>query len=173
MTDRLLPHLFPTPDSEVFSATLERSVGIDQPPPVNWNRTATTLGALSALSTRNFFPREIKRRVAIVFTDAESRAFATGERRSPVPARAARPCDLRAGRQLRRARVLDPGELEEAYKPPSTAATTIRALATVTGGEAFEEDELGDVATAAKRGRHRANGGAGTSATSSRSRPFR
>ena len=77
MTDRLLPHLFPTPDGQVFAATVERSVGIDQPPPVNWNRTATTLGALAALTTRNFFSREVRRRVAIVFTDAESRAFAT------------------------------------------------------------------------------------------------
>jgi hypothetical protein len=151
MTDRLLPHLFPTPDSEVFSATLERSVGIDQPPPVNWNRTATTLGALSALSTRNFFPREIERRVAIVFTDAESRAFATENvgalfRREPR----VRAIFVRVGSADERVYSTG-GELEEAYKPSSTAATTIRALAAATGGEAFEEDELGDVVSAAKR----------------------
>jgi von Willebrand factor type A domain len=151
MTDRLLPHLFPTPDSQVFAATLERSVGIDQPPPVNWNRTATTLGALSALATRNFFSREVRRRVAIVFTDAESRAFATENvgalfRRRP----AVRAIFVRVGNADERVYTAG-GEVEEAYRPPPTAGTTIRALAAATGGDAFDESQLGDVVEAAKR----------------------
>jgi von Willebrand factor type A domain len=151
MTDRLLPHLFPTPDSQVFAATLERSVGIDQPPPVNWNRTATTLGALSALATRNFFSREVRRRVAIVFTDAESRAFATENvgalfRRRP----GVRAIFVRVGNADERVYTAG-GEVEEAYRPPPTAGTTIRALAAATGGDAFDESQLGDVVEAAKR----------------------
>jgi hypothetical protein len=151
MTDRLLPHLFPTPDRQVFAATVERTVGIDQPPPVNWNRTATTLGALSALATRNFFSRDVRRRVAVVFTDAESRAFATENvgalfRRQPR----VRPIFVRVGNVDERVYPIG-GELENAYRPPLTAATAIRALAAATGGEAFEESELGDVVEAAKR----------------------
>ena len=151
MTDRLLPHLFPTPDSEVFAATIDRSVGIDQPPPVNWNRTATTLGALSALATRNFFSREVRRRVAVVFTDAESRAFATENvgalfRRQPQVL----PIFVRVGNVDERVYTLE-GDLEEAYRPVVTGATTIRALAAATGGEAFDESELGDVVDAARR----------------------
>jgi hypothetical protein len=151
MTDRLLPHLFPTPEGKVFAATIERSVGIDQPPPVNWNRTATTLGALSALATRNFFSRDVTRRVAVVFTDAESRSFATENvgalfRRQPR----VRPIFVRVGNVDERVYTIG-GELDDAYRPPLTAATTIRALAAATSGEAFEEGELGDVVEAVKR----------------------
>jgi von Willebrand factor type A domain len=151
MTDRLLPHLFPTPDTQVFAATLERSMGIDQPPPVNWNRTATTLGALSAVATRNFFSREVRRRVAIVFTDAESRAFATENvgalfRRQP----AVRAIFVRVGNADERVYTTG-GEVEQAYRPPATASTTIRALAAATGGDAFDESQLGEVVEAAKR----------------------
>jgi hypothetical protein len=151
MTDRLLPHLFPTPDTEVFTATLERSIAIDQPPPVNWNRTATTLGALSALATRNFFSREIRRRVAIVFTDAESRAFATETigalfRRKPRVT----PVFVRVGSANERVYTLE-GDLEAAYRPVPSTVATIRALAAATGGEAFDEGELGRVVEAARR----------------------
>jgi hypothetical protein len=151
MTDRLLPHLFPTPDVEVFAATVERTVGVDQPPPVNWNRTATTLGALSALATRNYFSREVTRRVAIVFTDAESRAFATGQigalfRRKPR----VMPIFVRVGSVGERVYTIE-GDLEEGYRPVPAAAATVQALAAATGGEAFEESELGRVVDAAKR----------------------
>ncbi len=43
LTDRVLPHLFPSADQEVFEATLERSVGIEQPPP----RSSFLTGATS------------------------------------------------------------------------------------------------------------------------------
>src|SRR5947208_7458571 len=33
LTDRVLPHLFPTLDAQVFSTTLRDSVGIERPPP--------------------------------------------------------------------------------------------------------------------------------------------
>jgi hypothetical protein len=151
MTDRLLPHLFPTPDPEVFAATLERSIAIDQPPPVNWNRTATTLGALSSLATRNFFSREVRRRVAIVFTDAESRGFAVDTigalfRRKPRVT----PIFVRLGSADERVYTLE-GDVEEAYRPVPAPAATIQALAATTGGEAFEETELGRVVEAARR----------------------
>jgi hypothetical protein len=151
MTDRLLPHLFPTPDLEVFAATAERTIAIDQPPPVNWNRTATTLGALSALATRNFYSREIRRRVAIVFTDAESRPYATEQigalfRRKPRVL----PLFVRVGSVNERVYTID-GEVEEAYRPVPAAAATIRTLAAATGGEAFDETELRLVVDAARR----------------------
>ena len=33
LTDRVLPHLFPSVDESVFAATIDRSLGIEQPPP--------------------------------------------------------------------------------------------------------------------------------------------
>lgn len=151
MTDRLLPHLFPTSDGEVFNATVERVVGIERPAPVNWNRTATTLGALSAVATRGFFSPGIRNRVAIVFTDAESRAFATQNvgalfRREP----GVHAVFVRIGNSDERVYTLT-GELDERYRPVPGAAATLRALAAATGGRAFDESELDDVAEAVKR----------------------
>ena len=151
LTDRLLPHLFPTADPDVFAATVERSIGIDQPPPVNYNRTATTLGALAAIVTRNFFSPNVRRRVAIVFTDAESRPFATETvgalfRREPR----VHALFVRVGDGRERVFTTE-GHLEDGYRPDPSAATTIVSLAAATGGGAFTETQLDEV-TAAARG---------------------
>jgi hypothetical protein len=150
LTDRLLPHLFPTPDADVFATTTERSVGVDRPPPVNWNRTATTLGALSALTTRNYFSRAARRRVAVVLTDAESRPFATENvgalfRRKPRVI----PFFVRVGDVEERVYTLD-GRIDEEYRPHPSAAITLAALASTTGGRAFEERDLDEVVAAVK-----------------------
>jgi hypothetical protein len=151
MTDRLLPHLFPTPDMEVFDATVERAVGIEQPAPVNWNRTATTLGALSAIATRNFFSPAIANRVVVVLTDAESRPFATQTvgalfRRKP----SVDPIFVRIGTSRERIYTLE-GDVELAYQPSPAAASGLQALAAATGGQAFDERTLEDVVPAVKR----------------------
>ena len=150
-TDRLLPHVFPTEDSGVFQAVLERSVGIDKPPPASFNATATTLGTLSALANRNLFTREIPHRVAIVFTDAESRPFANsalGEvfRRPP----GIRTIFVRYGNLNERVFTLD-GGAESAYSPHPDAPQILRALAIATGGEAFDEGSPVRVASAVRR----------------------
>ena len=151
LTDRLLPHLLPTPDPEVFAATVERTIGVDQPPPVNYNRVATTLGSLAAIATRGFFSPEIRRRVVVVFTDAESRPFATETvaalfRREPR----VHALFVRVGDTRERVFTTE-GNLEDGYRPDSSAATTALALAAATGGRAFTEGQLGDVAAAARR----------------------
>jgi len=139
LTDRLLPHVFPTEDTGVFSAVLDRVVGIDRPPPGSYNVTATTLGALTALANRNFYRREVKHRVVIVFTDAESRPFAAESvgrifRRPP----GVRTVFIRYGDLKERVFTLD-GGTESGYSPDPDAPVTVRALAAATGGEAFEE----------------------------------
>jgi hypothetical protein len=73
MTDRVLPHLFPTLGLGVFDATLDDALGIERPPPDRLGRgRATSLGSLDLLATRNFFGENASRRVAVVFTDGES-----------------------------------------------------------------------------------------------------
>jgi hypothetical protein len=50
LTDRTLPHLFPTADPRLFRATLERSLGIERPPPGRSQiGRVTDLGALAAI----------------------------------------------------------------------------------------------------------------------------
>ncbi len=75
LTDRLLPHLFPSVSLNTFNATLDGSLGIDRPtssfPYGNIN--ATKLGTLGDLVVGRYFPETAKRRVMVVFTDGETR----------------------------------------------------------------------------------------------------
>lgn len=150
LTDRVLPHLFPTADQRLFAATLERSVGVDRPPPVNFNTRATTLGALAPLATRNFYTDEVRHRLAIVLTDAESRPFAARSlgvifQRPP----AVETVFVRFGNTHERVYTED-GFVESPYTPDPEAERTVRVLAAASGGRAFDEDEL-DPAAAAVR----------------------
>jgi hypothetical protein len=77
LTDRVLPHLFPSADQEVFEATLRRSIGIEKPPPRSAFATgATSLNALAALRGLRFFTPKSTARLAIVLTDGESQPVA-------------------------------------------------------------------------------------------------
>jgi hypothetical protein len=139
LTDRLVPHLFPTDDAGVFGAVLDRAVGIDRPPPAAYNVTATTLGALTALVNRNFYTSAAERRVVVVFTDAESRPFAAASigqlfQRAP----GIDPVFIRYGNLQERVFALD-GGTESGYSPHPNAAVIVRALAGATGGRAFDE----------------------------------
>ena len=72
-TDRVLPHLFPSPDEDVFAATLGRSLGIDRPPPQgSFVSTATRLAALETIISRRFFTPTVRNRLIFVITDGES-----------------------------------------------------------------------------------------------------
>jgi hypothetical protein len=71
LTDRLLPHLFPTPNVGAFNATLDRAVAVDRPPPRDVRERATSYIALADAPTWNFFSEDALRRVLVVFTDGE------------------------------------------------------------------------------------------------------
>ena len=74
ITDRVLPHAFPTSDARVFVSALQESIGVERPPPAYFYTTqATTLAALQVVPTRNFFSPTAKKRVLIVLTDGETR----------------------------------------------------------------------------------------------------
>jgi hypothetical protein len=148
MTDRVLPHLFPSSDPATFTATLERSVGVDRPPPVNFNRTATALGALASLPTRGFYSPDISRRVAVVLTDAESRAFSTAGMASVYQ----RPPGVlalivRIGDADERVYTIE-GDLDNAYRPVPDSFRIAQALAVATGGFAYDEGDESDVVRA-------------------------
>lgn len=73
LTDRVLPHLFPNPDEAIFRATIDKSIGIERPPPGGTFRTtATRLDALTSIRTLRFFSPTARRRLLIVLTDGES-----------------------------------------------------------------------------------------------------
>jgi hypothetical protein len=75
LTDRLLPHLFPSVSLNAFNATLDSALGVDRPtssfPYGNIN--ATKIGALGDIVIGRYFPDSVKRRIVVVFTDGETR----------------------------------------------------------------------------------------------------
>jgi hypothetical protein len=144
LTDRVLPNLFPVPDLASFDATLERSVGIEEPPPSSVSVRATTFTALDAIPGSSFFATSAKRRAIVLLTDGESNPFDPGD----------------VGRSLARTdlvivrfwsageSVFGPsGRPEPAYRSDPGAPAALAALAAATGGRVFGEGDLGGAAT--------------------------
>ena len=146
LTDRTLPHLFPSADGEVFSATLEKSIGIERPPPVHTFLTrVTNLEALSAVATQGFFSPTARRRVLVVVTDGESLPGS----RALLAQLFKRPPGIQTvfvhvwGRDERVFRGRTP---EPAYKADPGARASLERLAFEVGGTVYGENELVAVA---------------------------
>jgi hypothetical protein len=150
LTDRTLPHLFPGADAQEFAGTARRAIGIERPPAeIQFTGRATTMQALAAFSTQDWFGRA-PHRLIVVLTDGESRPFV----------------DASIGALFRRARPIDaifvhvwspteqiflgPGVVDPDYAPDPQSDATIRGLANVAGGQAFEETDLDAAARAAR-----------------------
>jgi von Willebrand factor type A domain len=155
LTNRVLPHLFPSADGDVFRATLERAIGIERPPPgqsfvapETVARLATDLGALGDVATQRFYAPTARRRFLVVLTDGES---------TPVP-------DRTLARILRRAaietiflhfwaaneEVFTGGAPEPEYEPNQAARSILDDLAEATGGSVYDESGLGEAEQVAR-----------------------
>jgi hypothetical protein len=150
MTDRALPHLFPTADESVFRATLRRSIGIERPPPGSgWNVRVSTLGALLSVATQGYFSASARTRLLVVFGDFETRTilparFSAIFRRSRV-----RPIFIHFWD--RDERVFTAGVAEAAYQPDPTSLDIVSELAEATSGVAVAEERISGVVPAARR----------------------
>ncbi len=143
LTDRTLPHLFPTIDARSFGLTLARSIGIERPPPAASSILATDLGSLAAVANQRFFSPAARSRVLVVLTDGETEA--------PRPALAA--ALQRAGIdtvlvQLHRPeeRIYVTSAPEPAYRSDPDSPRRLARLAATLDGAAFGEAELGAAA---------------------------
>ncbi len=149
ITDRVLPHLFPSTDDDVFVATLRHSIGVDRPPPQgHFATTATRLESLESVVNRRFFSPSARHRLIFVLTDGES-----------VPAAGAK-----LGAAFRRPPGLDAvfvhvwagdervyveGQIEPQYSPDPRSRSILEATGSAVGGRVFGEDDLGEaIATA-------------------------
>ena len=143
LTDRVLPHLFPSPDEETFRSTVAGALGIERPPPrENLSVNATTLEALTGLAVRRFFSRGARHRLAVVLTDGESRAVneisvAAALRRPP----AVETVFVHVWDEGER--VYSQGVPEAEYRPDTTARDRLDRLADANDGGVYSEDELG------------------------------
>ncbi len=140
MTDRVLPHLFPTTNRASFDAVLQWSVGVDRPPSDQaQNRRATSLEATSFFATGNYF-RGAKRRVLVLFTDAETLRFRTEEITGDFAGKGIHTVLLRFWGPNER--VYGPDGLEPAYVPEPSSAENAQRYAQAVKGETFDEGEL-------------------------------
>lgn len=150
LTDRTLPHLFPTLDQAAFAGTLERAIGVERPPPSTVAVQATALAALAQMRTRGFFSPTVRRRMIIVLTDGETRPVVTERfRRSFRRAPAIRPLFVHiwgGDERIFTTRLPDPG-----YLPDRLSRQTMRTLARSAGGAAFSEDDASAAVAAARR----------------------
>lgn len=148
MTDRVLPHLFPTLDEEVFAATLEHSIGVEEPPPSRRRRNATLLTSLEQLGPQGFFPATPERRLVVVLGDFETDRFSA----------------TRLGAVLRRQRLelllvhvwdarerIHGGLGDAGYRPDARSRATVARLASAAEAPAFTEAEADRAAAALAR----------------------
>lgn len=146
LSDRVLPHLFPTTSLNAYTATVDRSLGIERPPPDRSGRgRATALAALSALSTQNFYGAAAKRRVAVVITDGETLPVDLGTLRGRLLGRVTTLFVHVWGPDERVYRHRVP---ERAYRPDPLSRAALAEVARAVGGRAFAEDELGEAVAA-------------------------
>ena len=151
LTDRVLPHLFPSADEKVFQATLDRSLAIEHPPPrASFLTGATSLNALATLRGLRFFSPSATSRLAIVLTDGES---------DPVS-------NARLGGLFRRTppievvfvqfwnedeHVFSRGVPEPQYEPDPSARATLDRLAASVHGSVYSEGQVGAAARKARK----------------------
>jgi hypothetical protein len=81
LTDRPLPHVFPTGNRAVFSSVLHKSIGIQRPPPGVGEQVRgviTTYDTLTQLASAEYFSPSARHRLAILLTDGESDVYNAG-----------------------------------------------------------------------------------------------
>jgi hypothetical protein len=149
VTDRVLPHLFPTTSANAFTSTLDRAVGIQKPPPDRRGRgRATALGALTALATNNFYGAEAERRIAIVFTDGETLPVDLGTLRARLLGARVRPLFVRLWSTDDRIYV--GGTVEQGYRPDPASEADLAVVALAAGGSVYDEKDLAGAADRAR-----------------------
>ncbi len=148
LSDRLLPHLMPTTSANVFTATLDRALGIERPPPDRSGGRVTALGALSALATNNFFAEGTRRRLVVVLTDGESLPVDAGTMRARLFRARIVPFFVHVWGPDER--VFTPGGAVERYRPDPGSRPLLDDLAAALGGRVFRESEGPALAAAAR-----------------------
>jgi hypothetical protein len=150
MTDRVLPHLLPSVNQAVFQATVQRSIGIEKPPPrSSVFLSATRLDALGTIRTQRFFSPRARKRLVVVLTDGESQPVALERLRSlflqspPIATVFVHFWD-------RDERVFTGNAPEAGYRPDPSARELLENLAAAVQGRIYDEEELNAVRSYAR-----------------------
>jgi von Willebrand factor type A domain len=141
LTDGALPLLFPTTNAGSFENVLQHSIDVDKPlSDQAENRQATDLGATRFFATGNFF-RGARRRVLVVFTDAQTKRYEVDELVGDFSTSGVNVVLIRFWRDGEVVR--GPEGVEEAYVPdPAASAIAAQQYAQQVRGQAFHEDDI-------------------------------
>jgi hypothetical protein len=151
LTDRPLPHLYPTPDADVFEQTMRRVLQVEHPPPLAPGVRATTFEPIEVFSGSDLFFSQGVRRLLVVLTDGESRPYDPSLLGSRV--RAGAPLEVVL------VHVWDDGERvfdedgtpERAYRADASSRAALALLARELRGTVAAEDDPGAAADAIRR----------------------
>jgi hypothetical protein len=149
MTDRLLPHAFPTTDRRVFVATAQKSVEVDRPGSSIGGTVVTSFEALAEAPKNNYFSAGARKRLLLVLTDGESLPLQGGLERAfaqvtpPIETILVHFWDADE-------RIYATGVAEGGYRPHRSAEATLDRVASLIGGRVFSEDEADEVSAAAR-----------------------
>jgi hypothetical protein len=78
LTNRVLPYLFATSQEHAFELALDKSYGIERPPPeITIGSEISTFDALDDVGQEDFFSTTVRKKVLVVLSDAETLPFRT------------------------------------------------------------------------------------------------
>lgn len=164
LTTQVLPELLPTDDAATFDTTVDRVLGIEEPPPpvLSYGTLGTSFDALAYVRSQGYFSPQAKHRVLVLLTDGESAPYdppqvaqsltapSTAYPFSGLATQIASPVSLvvvRLGAASDHVYSPD-GAVDPAYRAQPSAAATVSNLATLTHGAAFSGSRLGGAAHA-------------------------
>ena len=155
LTDRVLPHVFPTQDRADFDVTLRDAIAVQRPPPAeNVGGSGTSLAALSDLATAHFFSPEARTRIAVVLTDGESQPFAVERTAAALRRARIQPVLIQLGSPGER--VFGTNGRAEPYRPDRSAGVELARVAGLLHASAYSEREsragVAEVADAVAQG---------------------
>jgi hypothetical protein len=163
LTTQILPQLLPTTDAATFDSTVDRVIGIEQPPPpiLSYGTLGTSFSPLSYLRSQGYFAPRARHRLLVLLTDGESspydpQATATALTQpsvsyplSGVAAQTDWPIDvviIRVGGASDHIYNTD-GTIDAAYRAEPHADAIVANLATLSQGAAYTPSSLGSAAS--------------------------
>jgi hypothetical protein len=148
MTDRVLPHLFPTVDRRTYRETMLEAVGIERPPPsTSFGTNVTSLDSLGVIPTLAFFAPAAKKRAVVVFTDGETQPVSTLATDFAQPPRVD-VTFVRIGDSSER--IFESGVPEAGYQADRNAPALLADAATAVEGRVVEHEEVDEVTRAVR-----------------------
>lgn len=149
MTDRVLPHLFPTVDRRVFRETMLEAVGIERPPPSSsFGTNVTTLDALGVIPSLAFFAPAAKKRAIVVFTDGESQPVTTVLSTDFGAQPEIDVTFVKIGDENER--IYESGLPEAGYRADPGAGATLASAASLVSGRVLAEGQVAEAAQAVR-----------------------